>query len=206
MSLRTRLLVLFLALAVAPLLILGAMARTQSLRALEAMIAAHSVDLVYTSGPSGSPERLASFRKGEVPSDEGPVWSWKGDRAAICGRGGADRHPILMILTIPATTGGTMTRQDFDLGTGDVCWDLTWQPDDRGLFMVGVLRKGGRQDILQFSLTPGSRPVALTGNDPDAVVGEYLPSPDGKHVAYPVETPRGSSIYVVDLKPMLKLP
>ncbi|HSR16007.1 MAG TPA: hypothetical protein VLL51_09655, partial [Gemmatimonadales bacterium] len=166
-----------------------------------------SVDLVFTSGPSGSPARLASFLKGEVVSDEGPVWSWKGDRAAICGRGGADQHPLLMILTIPAATGGTMTRQDFELGTGDVCWDLTWRTEDRGLFMVGVLRKGGRQDILHLSLQSGSRPVAVTANDPDLQWGlDYLPSPDGRRVAYPVQTYRGSSTYLVDLKPLLKLP
>ena len=166
-----------------------------------------SVDLVFTSGPDGSTERLASFKKGEVPPDEGPVWSWKGDRAAICGRAGGDpQHPILMILTIPDRRDVKVERQDYELGTGDICWEQNWQPDDSGLFMVGVMQRGGRQDILQFSLRPGSRPVALTKDDPDAVVGEYLPSPDGRQVAYPVQYFRGSSIYLVDLKPLLKLP
>ena len=60
-------------------------------------------------------------------------------------------------------------------------------------------------DPLHLTLTPGSRPTALTRDEPYQP-SEYLPSPDGKLVAYPVYVGKGSSIYVVDLKPLLKLP
>ena len=164
-----------------------------------------SVDLVLTSGPEAAPRRLGTWPRGEVPPDEGAAWSWKGDRLAICGRAGPDHHPILMVLTLPGGSG-SIDRQDFDLGTGDVCWAVKWQPDDSGVFLVARSQgSASRADVFHLTLTPGSRPTALTRDEPYQP-SEYLPSPDGKLVAYPVYVGKGSSIYVVDLKPLLKLP
>jgi hypothetical protein len=165
-----------------------------------------SVDLVLTTSPEATPRRLGTWPRGEVPPDQGAAWSWKGDRVAICGRGGPGNRPILMILTLTTGSSGSVGRQDFDLGTGDVCWWENWQPDDSGIFMVAFAQAGtSRADVLHLTLTPGSRPIVLTKDEPYQP-SEYLPSPDGKQVAYPVYVGKGSSIYVVDLKPMLKLP
>jgi hypothetical protein len=54
-------------------------------------------------------------------------------------------------------------------------------------------------------LDAGSHPTILTSDDPYSPA-DCLPSPEGKRVAYPAYVNKGTSIYTIDLKPLLKLP
>ena len=72
-------------------------------------------------------------------------------------------------------------------------WSLQWLPDSRG-----ILATGFDANVWLLPLDPGENAVCLTQDDPDRS-WHFVLSPDGSRIAYHVLTPRGSSIWMVDL-------
>jgi WD40 repeat protein len=76
-------------------------------------------------------------------------------------------------------------------------WNLRWLPDSRGVLAVGV-----DANVWLFPVDPDASPVCLTQDDPNRA-WQFVLSPDGEHIVYPSQMPRGSSIWRVDLGNML---
>jgi hypothetical protein len=72
-------------------------------------------------------------------------------------------------------------------------WNLRWLPDSRGILATGM-----DGNVWLIPVDPDASPVCLTRDDPN-VSWNFVVSPDGRHIAYHVVVPRGSSIWRVDL-------
>jgi len=72
-------------------------------------------------------------------------------------------------------------------------WSLQWLPDNRG-----ILATGFDANVWLLPVDPDANPVCLTRDDPDRS-WNFVVSPDGRHIVYHVQVPRGSSIWKVDL-------
>jgi Tol biopolymer transport system component len=72
-------------------------------------------------------------------------------------------------------------------------WNLRWLPDSQGLLAVGL-----DANVWLFPVDPDASPVCLTQDDPNRA-WLFVLSPDGGHIVYSSQMPRGSSIWRVDL-------
>jgi Tol biopolymer transport system component len=77
-------------------------------------------------------------------------------------------------------------------------WQIQWLPDNRAFTVFGMTGQANQNHVYLVSLREGERPVALTRDDP-STRWDYSLSPDGRHVAYPGEILRGSSLWRLDL-------
>jgi hypothetical protein len=168
---------------------------------------ADSVDLMLTTGPSGPPRRIATYpasQVGTIPSEK-LAWSWSGERLAICrSQSGTDRNAVVTVIDLPSPKRETVQTSDFKMSGWIPCWQTQWLPDDSGLLTLSMRSGSQKPDIVYLPLREGAQPTAITREESNEV-WNFLTSPDGKSVAYPVNLPVSrSSIYIVDFKPLLK--
>jgi Tol biopolymer transport system component len=79
-------------------------------------------------------------------------------------------------------------------------WDMRWLPDGSGFTVLGQGAEGMVDtEVWLVSLDPETPPLALT-KDEQGTIWRYALSPDGRHIAYSIEVPRGSSLWCVDLE------
>lgn len=157
-----------------------------------------STAVFVAEGPSGRARHLVTVAGSAMQ----PVWSHDGRRLAFdhYPRGQAPGHDVLLIDIGP---GGTVAGAPRVLESGAfAAWQIEWLPDDRALTVFAMTGRGNETHVILVSLREGERPVAVTRDDPSTRWG-YSLSPDGRHVAYPAEIPRGSSIWRVDLGDVL---
>lgn len=158
-----------------------------------------STALFTADGPAGTQRLLAT-----VPgSASSPVWSNAGEWIAYDYylQGNNSRYQVLLVGVAP---DGSLNAPPRILDAGGAMWgrQIQWLPDDRGFTVFAEMGTGSDNQIYLVSLREGERAVALTRDDP-AVKWGYELSPDGRYVAYPAEIPRGSSLWLVDLRPLL---
>ncbi len=168
---------------------------------------ADSFDLLLATGPAANPRRLATYLFAEMGADpwERLAWSWKGDRLAVCRRSsGGDHRAFVTLIDVPVTSAGPSGSRDVDLSGWSQCWQTQWLPNDSGLLTLAVRSGTDKPDILHVPLGGGEQPKAITRDETNPI-WEYLTSPDGLQVAYPVSLPvTRSSIWVANFKPMLE--
>jgi dipeptidyl aminopeptidase/acylaminoacyl peptidase len=81
-------------------------------------------------------------------------------------------------------------------------YETQWLPDASGFTTLAQIRGEPEPDIVLIRLNDPQRPVNLTRDDPNPVWG-YALAPDGSRVAYPSEINRGSTVWRIDLGPVL---
>jgi hypothetical protein len=156
-----------------------------------------SLDLMLTEGPTGPPRRLATFSNGY-----GMTWSHDGTRIAVVAWiPGNPRRPGVHVVTLPSGAGQTpeVKRYAIREGGDSSCDSFRWTPDDSQILMLCY---GAQGRILSLRLADGAVRVLLPSETPQEI-WEIMPSPDGRRIAYPVQTNAGSVVQVLDFKPYL---
>ncbi|NJD10835.1 MAG: hypothetical protein FIB01_10545 [Gemmatimonadetes bacterium] len=147
-------------------------------------------------GPNGAPWRVAVVQ-GRLSA---PVWSPDGRwlAANYSAPGAKPRYAVLVVTLAPDGQASAPPR----LVEAGLLWggSLAWLSDSRAVTVLGTGGEGSEADIWLLSLREGDPPVNLTRDDPSNMV-DYSLSPDGRHIAYSAEIPRGSSIWRIDLQP-----
>lgn len=131
-----------------------------------------------------------------------PTWSHDGRWiAAFAWPDAPEAGQDLALIEISAE--GRVVGEPRILDAGAVWWWGTrWLPDDRGVLLVGQSTMTDA-DIWLVSLDVDSAPARLT-RDETYPMWVYILSPDGKHIAYALDIPRGNSIWRVDLSDAFK--
>jgi Tol biopolymer transport system component len=158
-----------------------------------------STAVFLAEGQSGRPRLLVTV----AGSAADPAWSHDGRWLAFdfYPPGEATRFGVMLI---GVGANGTVTTAPRVLDAGPQWgWQKQWLPDDRALTVFGMTGVAVETHVYLVSLREGERPVALTRDDP-TTRWWYELSPDGRHVAYPAEISRGSSIWRLDLGETLK--
>lgn len=151
-----------------------------------------SARVMLADGARAAPRVIASVQMG---GDNGGVdamtWSWSGDRMAIITRG------ILSLLDVPRDPGQPVRRRDAPLALRYCCDYLQWLRDDSGMVGIGREVDGGPVNAYLIPLREGAQPrlIAEVGD-----TWEMLLSPDGKHIAYKVNGPSTTSIWVASIR------
>jgi Tol biopolymer transport system component len=103
----------------------------------------------------------------------------------------ADKAWIVFVQVSPS--GQLVGQPRFAGDKMQAWWNLRWLPDSRGILATGM-----DGNVWLIPVDPDASPVCLTRDDP-GVSWNFVVSPDGRHIAYHVVVPRGSSIWRVDL-------
>lgn len=168
-----------------------------------------SIDLLLTSGPTASPQRIVTYPAGQVDIRDDPwerlAWSSKGDRLAVCRAGSAtDRRASITIIEISGPAGAQSGSQDLDLPGWTPCWLTQWLPDDSGLLTLSVRPGTRKPEVIHVPLRGGAGPRAITNGETNEIWG-FLVSPDGRSVAYQVTLPATrSTVHVADFRPLIR--
>jgi hypothetical protein len=156
-----------------------------------------SMDLMLARGNAPA-RRIATF-PGVV---DAMAWSWDGRRIAVASwfpdaptKGG------LWVVSVPEN-GGPATLRRYDVPQDGECDGFTWTPDDNYLVMLCYGAKGR---IMKLRLSDGEFSVVRASEMPQEI-WEYYLAPDGKSVAYPIQSDAGSKVYLLDFKSQLKKP
>jgi Tol biopolymer transport system component len=154
-----------------------------------------STDLMLARG-NATARRLATF-PGTV---DVMAWSWDGRRIAIASWSpDAPAKGGLWVVSVPEN-GGPATQRRYDVPQNGECDAFTWTPDDNYLVMLCY---GASGRIMKLRLGDGEFSVVRASEMPQEI-WEYYLAPDGKSVAYPIQSDAGSKVYVLDLKSHLK--
>jgi Tol biopolymer transport system component len=161
-----------------------------------------SLRVVVTTGATGQPRRIVSFparRDFEILSG---AWSWDSTRLAVSYIDRAVRNEtVIAIFDVPVDNTEPIRRRDIRTGSDGACYFLKWLPDASGIIVNGVV-PGRRQADIMLIPTNGSRPRPLT-NEPLGVWEGIELSPDGRHVAYYVSETTATSVWKLDLRPIV---
>jgi hypothetical protein len=76
-------------------------------------------------------------------------------------------------------------------------WDLYWTSDDRSLISLDYSESDFDTRLIRIPLD-GS-PVSYVLRQGQAVFWDHYPSPDGKYTVAPVESPKGTTLWKIDL-------
>jgi Tol biopolymer transport system component len=147
--------------------------------------------------PGAAPITVASRSKSTGVSDL--AWSHDGRMLAFHTQDQAAPMSIIRFDDAGRPAGTPIT---FTLPF-DYSYETFWLPDGSGLTMIAQPRGGPTAEVALVKLADPQNPVLLSKGDPGSKWGHML-SPDGKYVAYPAETTRGSRIHALDLEALLK--
>lgn len=147
-----------------------------------------SIDFLVTFGPTGAPRRIFSRQGTLGAADETAAWSNRGDRLAIC----CDNDNVVRSVTlysIPSTADGPVSSEKVNVGPVYALWAPKWMPADSALMFLAIVdRREDIPDLVYFPLRSGAQWSVLTRDEPHEI-WSYMPSPDGRHVAFYVDLP-----------------
>lgn len=147
--------------------------------------------LLIADGPAGAPKRL--YTVPDVMNDI--AISYDGTRLAV---GTADAIHVLRLNPDLSIAGEPqIVPVPFEYW-----YETQWLADNSGFTTLAQIRGEQEPDVVLIRLADPSRPINLTRDDPNAVWG-YSLSPDGTRIAYPSEIRRGSTLWRVDIGPIL---
>jgi len=155
-------------------------------------------------GPSGALKDVAVI-PGAVAFDD-IVWSHNGKwiAANTYFEGDPDSGGMKVVVVGVGPDGEvTVPYRVIDTPMYGSAWSLRWLPDDSAVILYGQSLPDWGSDIWLVPVKNGGRPVALT-RDETGSIGYHVLSPDGRHIAYQVGIPGGSSLVLVDLGDGLK--
>ena len=157
--------------------------------------AGDSSALLVAEGPNGAPRRIAVVQgRLEAP----PVWSPDGRWIAAGHQPPGATNVRYSVCVVGVSSAGQPSAPPRLVETGlRYGWSLAWLPDGRAVTVAGNGGPRNESDVWLVSLREGDPPVNLTRDDPSEIM-EYSLSPDGRYVAYPAMTRRGSSIWRID--------
>ena len=156
--------------------------------------AGDSSALLVAEGPNGAPRRMAVVQ-GRLAA---PVWSPDGRWIAAGHQPPGATNVRYSVCVVGVPSAGQPSAPPRLVETGlRYGWSLAWLPDGRAVTVAGNGGPRNESDVWLISLREGDPPVNLTRDDPSEIM-EYSLSPDGRYIAYPAMTPRGSSIWRID--------
>ena len=161
-----------------------------------------SVRVVTTMGQSGRWRTIASFPVRSTFEILGETWGWDATRFAVSYIDRAARNETMIaIFDVPLDETQPIRRRDLRTEADGACYFLKWLPDGSGVIVNGVVPGRSRPDVLLIP-TNGGRPRPLT-NERLGVWEGIEVSPDGRHVAYYVSETTSSSMWKVDMRPLI---
>lgn len=154
-----------------------------------------STDLMLARG-TGPARRIASFPR----TVDASAWSWDGRRFAVASWSpDAPTKGGLWVVNVP-DNGGSATLRRYDVPQDGECDAFSWTPEDNYLVMLCY---GATGRIMKLRLGDGEFSVVRASEMPQEI-WEYYLAPDGRSVAYPIQSDAGSKAYVLDLKSALR--
>ncbi|HUF51736.1 MAG TPA: hypothetical protein VMN60_13000 [Longimicrobiales bacterium] len=148
-----------------------------------------TTDVMLVDGLTGAPRRLTRIPAREVAT---PVWSPDGSQLVLeYGVG-----PFKLVVLEIGASGVTNTR--IIETPAQIGFAVQWLPDGSGVTFFSMNVVNPDSDVWLVPLTGSAQATSLTRDEP-GIGWFYLLSPDGRHLAYTVEVPRGGSVWLVDL-------
>jgi Tol biopolymer transport system component len=156
-----------------------------------------SLDLHLINATSGQQRKLASFSRAAGSA----AWSWDGSQIAVADwLPGTPRRGAVHLVPVPAGTSDARRVRTLDVCEEEHCDLFTWTPDDSHVVMLGY---DPNHRILKLNVRDGRLTTVLSGDQPQRV-WEYLLSPDGRNVVYPVQRDAGSSVHVASFRSLVE--
>ena len=166
-------------------------------RAVYHEIVADSQRLQMTTAPGKAPVTLATFPRAVRLSEV--AWSYDGRQLSYSRNDQRQKLFVLRFDDAGAVQGPPREhRLPFEYFS-----EAFWLPDGSGMTMITQSGSGGRAEVALVRFADPSNPLFLSKADSGDKWGHSL-SPDGKHVAYPVEIVKGSVVSVVEVAELLK--
>lgn len=146
----------------------------------------------FTTGPRTEPRTLVSFGPAK---DLGIAWSRDGRQLALF-------TDVLTIYQFDEAGSPLGAPRTYTLPF-EYWWEAFWLADNSGFTMIAQPRGAPTTEIAVVKLGDPDHPTFLTKDDPNNISGHSL-SPDGKWVAYPSESSKGSAFYLIEVEKLLK--
>ena len=149
--------------------------------------------VLYTARMMGTEQRLAAVGGGVSNLS----WSPDGRALGAIVTTKAGSRAVYAVLFVHVTEDGKLSGTPRLVPTG-ASWDLYWLPDSRSVAVLDEQDHTDQTRVLRVPMEEGQQPMSLTPNEKLTFWDQY-PSPDGRHVAIPVEQFRSSTLWSIDV-------
>jgi len=154
--------------------------------------------VLYAARLMGSEQRLTAVA-GNV---SGLSWSPDGRALAAVAITKSGNNAAYSVLFVRVSEDGKLSGTPRFVPTGPA-WDLYWLPDSRGVLILDQQDHTDQTRVLRVPMAEGQQPMSLSPNEKLTFWDQY-PSPDGRHVAIPVEQFKSSTLWSIDIEAAAK--